>query len=723
VKKSRLCVLITIFTALCIPAWAQQALRVIIKDKQTLDPLEGATVSIQSHSMLTSSNGMAIFKNVRPGTARVKCSYTGYISADTTFDVADTTWHIIYLEHDVTALHDVVVVATTRANDRIENSTTKVEVLTEEEMNEESTLKPGNIASIIGDLSGVQIQQSSAVSGNTNIRMQGLQGRYTQILLDGMPLYGGYSGGFGVLTIAPLDLKQVELIKGTSSTLYGGGAIAGLINLISKRPSEKPELTLLANRTTLKETNLNGYFSQRWKKAGLTFFAGQTIQNPVDVNKDGFSDLPDTKSTIIHPTLFLYPSGNTSISLGWSGSFENRMGGDILRLKNAGDSTHRFYEQNRLGRNTFTLIANSKLNSRLTLSVKSSISLFNRKETTNTYRFEGRQASHYSEISLLSSLNRHNIVAGINVTGEKFVPSSSTPVPVGAFSHTVAGIFVQDTWKIGASDRLELGARADHQNEYGDFFLPRIALFHRFNEAWGSRLNFGMGYSIPNALDPQLKDYNIYQLQPIAGGVRAERSYGGNVDVNYRLKVGEGSFFINQSFFVTRIVRPVVATENVDGPVTFDNEKKPVTTSGFDSYVQLALNAWELYLGYTYTNAVRKYLDDNQFVSYTPRNRAASTLVYVIEGKWKMGAEAAYNGSQYREDGSKTRDYWFAAAMIERKIGTKWSIVLNCENLFDARQSRYEALYTGPIFDPHFNTLWAPIDGRVVNLCLRYSTR
>ena len=79
---------------------------------------------------------------------------------------------------------------------------------------EESTLKPGNIASILGDVSGVQMQQSSATSGNTNVRIQGLDGRYTQILKDGMPLYGGYAGGFGVLTIPPLNLKQVELIKG-----------------------------------------------------------------------------------------------------------------------------------------------------------------------------------------------------------------------------------------------------------------------------------------------------------------------------------------------------------------------------------------------------------------------------------------------------------------------------------------------------------------------------
>src|SRR6202008_333350 len=102
---------------------------------------------------------------------------------------------------------------------------------------EENTIRPANIASILGDVSGGQIQQSSATSGNSNVRIQGLDGRYTQILRDGMPLYDGFSGGFGILTVPPLDLKQIELIKGSASTLYGGGAIGGLINLVSKRPT------------------------------------------------------------------------------------------------------------------------------------------------------------------------------------------------------------------------------------------------------------------------------------------------------------------------------------------------------------------------------------------------------------------------------------------------------------------------------------------------------
>jgi outer membrane receptor for ferrienterochelin and colicins len=114
-------------------------------------------------------------------------------------------WITVEMQKSDTKLDEVTVVSSTRNNQRIENSPLKVEVLGREEMDEESTIKPANIASIIGDVSGVQIQQTSATNGNSNVRIQGLSGQYTQILKDGMPLFEGFSGGLGALSIPPLD--------------------------------------------------------------------------------------------------------------------------------------------------------------------------------------------------------------------------------------------------------------------------------------------------------------------------------------------------------------------------------------------------------------------------------------------------------------------------------------------------------------------------------------
>jgi iron complex outermembrane receptor protein/outer membrane receptor for ferrienterochelin and colicins len=269
---------------------------------------------------------------------------------------------------------------------------------------------------------------------------------------------------------------------------------------------------------------------------------------------------------------------------------------------------------------------------------------------------------------------------------------------------------------------LEAGIRTDHHNHYGNFVLPRVALFHRFNEQWATRMGGGFGYKTPNVLSVQMVDYPIEALQPLPAGIKAEKSIGYNAEVNFKKEFGEEkSLFINHAFFLTRIDDPVIATEEANGPVYFSNAGSHILTRGFDTYVQLKLDAWELYAGYTYTVAERKYLRGNQFMPLTPRNRFAFVAVYEIKDTWRLGLEGSYTGMQYRDGDSKTPGYMFIATMVERKFGRKLSLVLNCENLLDYRQSRHEMLYTGATTDPTFKPLWAPIDGRVVNLSVRWN--
>lgn len=703
---------------------AQGICRIVVYDSIANTLIEGVNVSALNNKSLagsTNAAGFIEFKNSKPGTLTLQFSYVGYLTQTLSLNPSDSCIHYVAMQPDEKAMQAVTVISSTRSNDRIENATTKVEVLGLEEMNEESTLKPGNIASIIGDMSGIQIQQSSAASGNSNVRIQGLEGKYTQILRDGMPLYEGYSGGFGILSIPPLDLKQIELIKGAASTLYGGGAIAGLINLISKKPGYDPDASFLINQTTLKETNFNAWYAQRWKHAGFTIFAGENMQQAVDVNDDGLSDVPDTKATILHPSLFIYPSSKSYISLSWSGSFEKRTGGDMIAIENKNDTVHPYFETNNTNRNTFVAIAENHFSKSVTGTVKASFSRFSRDEITNSYSFNGDQDNFYSEASVVAHTGKHTIVGGINITADQFSPSDKTPADIGTISNTTYGIFTQDSWQVFHTTKLEAGLRADHHTDYGTFILPRIALFQHIDEHWGTRIGFGMGYKTPNPLVSQIQDYSIYQLQPIAAGTKAETSFGGNAEINYKKEFGENNtFFINHAFFITNINNPIVATEDNTGKVSFTNEDKPVTTMGFDTYIQAEIENWELYLGYTYTDAERKYLPANRFMILTPRNRAASVIAYSIEGKWRFGLEGSYTGTQYREDYTKTPGYLFMAAMIEKKFGPQWSLVLNCENLLDERQSKYEALYTGSIKDPVFNALWAPIDGRILNLCLRF---
>jgi len=143
-----------------------------------------------------------------------------------------------------------IIVQATRSRRRVQDEPTKVEVLAREEIEEKILMRPGNIATILSETGGLRVQVTSPALGASNIRIQGMDGRYTQLLADGLPLYGGQASSLGLLQIAPTDLGQVEVIKGAASALYGASALGGVINLVSRRPGPAPEAELLLNGTS-----------------------------------------------------------------------------------------------------------------------------------------------------------------------------------------------------------------------------------------------------------------------------------------------------------------------------------------------------------------------------------------------------------------------------------------------------------------------------------------
>src|SRR6185312_4480696 len=330
---------------------AQNSLKAVIKDNATKENLVSVTAYIPKLKIGSASDtsGILNIHHIPNGTFKIVFSSIGYEEKEIefTFPLSQPQPVEIILKKDSSELAGIIV-NTTRTNSRIEDIPIRVEVIGKDEVSEETNIKPTNISKLLLESSSIQAQQTSAVNGNVSIRLQGLDGKYTQLLKDGFPLYGGFAQGLSIMQIPPLDLKQVEIIKGSSSSLYGSDAIGGIINLISKQPKEKRELTFLANQTSLSGTDADAYFSSRFgreKKIGLTFLTANNFQKAIDVNKDGFSDLPKTKTFNVTPTFYYYFNPATTLRFGLNGTYDNRKGGDMLVLNKQADSLHRFFEQ------------------------------------------------------------------------------------------------------------------------------------------------------------------------------------------------------------------------------------------------------------------------------------------------------------------------------------------------------------------------------------------
>jgi iron complex outermembrane receptor protein len=274
-------------------AQAQNTFKGIVRDSTTKEILTDVSAVLKNSKIGNTSNqlGELIITNIPNGKQIIVLSIVGFQKKEIalTFPLADTSFIELLLSTNKSELAEVVVQGT-RSNRSIANTPTRVEVLTEE-IDEASTMDPSKVAHLLTHSTGIQVQQTSATSNTANVRIQGLDGRYTQILKDGFPLYGGFSGSLSIMQIPPLDLRQIEYIKGGASTLYGGGAISGLINLISKEPTVEETLFHL-NASHIGAFDANAFMSKKTDKIGFTLLAQRNTHKVFDADKDVFSDLP-----------------------------------------------------------------------------------------------------------------------------------------------------------------------------------------------------------------------------------------------------------------------------------------------------------------------------------------------------------------------------------------------------------------------------------------------
>lgn len=725
----------------CFVARAQTSLLTIrVLDSLTREPLTGATVQTTGTSpkgVVTDVLGGATLTNLTDGPQVVKVSIVGYnpYLLNVTLPLTPPDSVITIGLAPAEAALEEVTVSATRTNRRIEDLPIKVDVLGQEDMDEESAVVPGNVASILGDISIIHIQRTSLTTGNQGIRMQGLDTKYTQILRDGLPLYEGFSGNLGVLQIPPLDLKQVEIVKGSASTLYGGGAVGGLINLVSRRPSiDHPDLTVVVNRSSLRENNLNTYYANQWGKAGLTLFAGYTNQKAVDVNNDDLSDVPSIKQFTVRPRGFFTLGEKDKLNVGYAFVTEKRAGGDVRAIYNP-EPGRTYQVTNDLYRHTVDATYDHEFKKGHTATGRGTVSYFDRTQVNNGFAFSGQQTSGYFEAVDYVQRGKHTAVFGANLTLEQFKKSAADTSRLTDFTYRTTGIFVQDDYVVSPKITFQGGLRLDVHNVYGNFFLPRLSILTKPGEHWTIRTSIGTGYKTPNVFANLIGNDSVTNgllsyryLQPLEPGLKSERSLSLNMDVAYEGHLGEHlTVQLDQAFYYTFIRNPVVAISD------FGNRSQPLTrlrnaaynlrSIGTDTYLRLTYDELELYLGYNHTLAKRDGSSDQTYVPFSPQDKFSFTTAYSFPDKWRFGIEASWVGNQYLYNNRRVPNYWFWAAAVERMLG-RVSIILNAENIFNVQQLRFGSparqVVTGPITNPTALPLWAPQEGTIVNLALKY---
>ncbi|MET0646135.1 MAG: TonB-dependent receptor [Pyrinomonadaceae bacterium] len=699
-------------------SYAQSAFDVTVKDQETKEPVAGAKVSVQGTeiSAVTDANGAAHLTNVPDGEQIVEVFSVGYETTESkfTFPLAARDATVVFIK--VTHEFGEVTVTTTRTGREIDDVPTRVEAIDEEEVDEKSNMRPSNVSMVLNESTGIKVQQTSATTQTQSVRIQGLDGRYTQLLKDGFPAFGGFSGSLSVLDIPPLDLKQVEIVKGPSATFYGGGAIAGVVNFVSKEPEDEPVTNMIFNLTSAGGADFSVFKARKFKRLGYTLLGSLNYQREYDVDDDDFTELPRANSFTLGPRLFFYLDDRTRLTVGNTTTYQNRRGGDVFVIRDGAQGVHQYFEHNHSLRNITTVQFERGLSGGRSLVARQSLAFFRREIDIPDYLFEGGQFNSYTDLSYFHPAGKHALVFGFNAAYDRFREERSNggPAPRDETRRTF-GAYAQDSFALTERLSLEAGFRLDHVKHYGLFPLPRVSALYRFTDKLSSRVSFGFGYKAPSIFTEEAETLLFRNVLGVGNGLKAERSRGGTFDVNYRGGAGEKfSYSLNQMLFYTEIEDPLMLLSNPNGFFSFTNAGRPVRSAGFETNVRASYDFVKLFAGYTYTNAKARYLAGDQNQPLTPKSKLNSALLLEKEANFKVGFEAYYTSSQFLTDRFRTRPYWVLGLFGEKTFG-KYSLFVNAENFTDTRQGRFTTVVFPPHQQPTFAEIYTHTEGRVFN--------
>ena len=697
---------------------AQDSASVRVTVSTAAGPLGDALVQSGTLKTRTDQSGFAALRLER-GTRTLVVARIGYVPDTLSLVLLpglDTMVSVVLAEQP--AELEEIVVASTRSDRRVEDQPLRVEVLAREEVEEKLLMTPGDIAMLLNETGGLRVQNTSPSLGGANVRVQGLRGRYTLLLSDGLPLYGGQVGGLGLLQVPPMDLGQVEVIKGAASALYGSSALGGVINLVSRRPVGEREILL--NGTTLGGLDgvvwTSGTVSRRW---GYTLLGSAHRQGRVDRDDDGWTDVPGYERAVFRPRVFWEDGTGRSVFFTAGVTREDREGGTV---GGAVAPDGRVYAENlTTTRIDVGSVGRFPVGTGLLLSVRGSLT-----HQRHLHRFgqvpePDRHGTQFGEAALSRTTARNVWVLGLSLQGEQY---RAKTLPAFDYSYVVPSLFVHDELTI--SDRLSVAvsARLDHHSEYGTFVHPRISALMRMGRSWTARTSFGTGFYGPTPFTEDTEVTGLSRLVPPTD-LRAESARSGSVDVGGAI----GPVEVNGTLFGSVIDPAVQLRESPSATGAFElfNAEGPTRTYGGELLARLRHEPFHLTMNYTYTRSTEPAPEggDRRDVALTPRHSVGVVGIFEQEQRLRMGFELYYTGRQALDDNpyrQNSRPYVILGALLERHIGPA-RLFVNVENITDVRQTKYDRLVLperAP--DGRWTTdAWAPLEGRVVNGGVRFS--
>jgi outer membrane receptor for ferrienterochelin and colicins len=684
----------------------QEAAHLRVEVRSSDGAIPDADVVVNGVTEKTDAAGVASF-TLPPGRADVVVAKSGFAPASASVELSPNQPQTVAIELGRDAsLEEHITVSATRTGRGVEDQPMRVEVVDREEIDEKVMMTPGDVVMLLNETGGLRVQATSPSLGAASIRIQGMRGRYTRFLSDGLPLFGEQVS-LGLMQIPPLDLGRVEVIKGVASSLYGAGAMSGVVNLVSRRPSATPEHQVLFNASTRGATDAGVWYStplsDRW---GLTLLGSVNGQARADVNDDGWADLPKYQRAVVRPRLFWDNQAGTSFFATVGGTWEDRTGGTMPGMSlPAGEPYVEALDTRRTDAGgAFQALSASGL----VWSARASWSMQHEDHQFGDVTERDDHDTGFAEVTVRRAIGHHTVVGGLAIEHDRFQPIDT---PQFAYAYTTPGVFVQDDVDLARWAALSASARIDHHSEFGTFVSPRISALLRRGQ-WSTRLSFGTGFFPATPITEETEAAGLTRLT-IEGPLKAERGTSTSID----LTRVSGPISATLTGFFSRIADPV-EVERTDR-YALRNLATPTTNAGIEAIAIYKTEALSVVATYAYVRT-REDSDAGRLeVPLTPRHSVGLDGAWQFAGVWRVGVEWYYTGRQ-RLEANPYRDesapYSVFGVLASRRIG-RVLLFINGENLTDVKQTDWDPLLRPARgVDGRWTVdAWAPLDGRVIN--------
>ncbi len=487
-------------------------------------------------------------------------SYIGYIS-DTVLLTSDRTVYNINLHPAHGTLQEVVISGTMRESSRLE-SPVPVEVYTHRFFKANPT---PSIFEALQNVNGVRPQINCNVCNTGDIHINGLEGPYTMVLIDGMPIVSGLSTVYGLSGIPQSLIDRVEIVKGPASTLYGSEAVGGLVNIITKKAINAPAVAFDVMGTTWGEVNTDvaAKYQTGKRVQGLVGINHFLYQNPVDHNNDNFTDVTLQNRISIFNKWNIKHNNDKLLTLAGRYVYEDRWGGEMNWTKKdrGGDEVY--------GESIYTkrweFFGTYQLPVRESVTFMFSANGHDQNSVYGSTIYLADQRIAFGQLVWTKQQTRHDWLAGATYRYTYYDDNTPATVQQPMYTH-LPGVFVQDEIALAAHHKLLLGLRYDYNSIHGSIVTPRA------NYKWMSddrssvlRVSLGNGYRVANvftedhaALTGAREVVFLHDLNP-------ETSWNTNINLVKKIYAVKNTYIdVDATAFYTYFNNKIVADYETD---------------------------------------------------------------------------------------------------------------------------------------------------------------